>query len=131
MAVLTIHDRTATGKPVDSMTLDGLPDRVTIRDLIRTRVREEVARYNLRPVEHFNGLVAPTDAEMTLNGARLRQPRRIDWEQQADIAVKAFSRNGFFVLVDGKQALELDQEVDLSAAATDVAFVRLVQLVGG
>ena len=130
MATLTIHDRTATGHPVDSITLDDLPDRITVRDLIRTRVREEVARYNLNPVARFSGLVAPTDAEITLNGSHLKEPHRLDWEAQADIAVRAFGRNGFFLLVDGHQAAELDEEIDLTGAS-DVAFVRLIPLRGG
>ncbi|MEW5992055.1 MAG: hypothetical protein AB1736_12015 [Chloroflexota bacterium] len=130
MATLTIQDRTATGRPVDSFTIEDLPDRITVRDLIRTRVRDEVARYNLRPLEMFRGLVAPTDAEQTVGGYRLRKPRTLDWEKQADIAIDAFGRNGFFVLVNGRQATELDQEISVSDAA-DVAFVKLVQLVGG
>lgn len=84
MATLTIHDRTATGRPVDSLTIDGLPDRITVRDLIRTRVREEVARHNLKvaatPLQRasFRGLVTPLEIEEDLNHAR-RPPRRIDW----------------------------------------------------
>jgi hypothetical protein len=130
MATLTIHDRTATGRPVDELTIEGLPDRITVRDLIRTRVREEVARYNLKPIELYRGLVTPTDAEATLNGSRLRQPRRLDWEAQATVAETAFQGNGFFLLVNGRQATELDEEIDL-AGANDVAFVRLLPLVGG
>jgi hypothetical protein len=130
MATLTIHDRTATGRPIDEFTLDGLPERITVRDLIRTRVREEVARYNLKPVEQYRGLITPTDAEATLNGSRLRRPRRLDWEAQAAVAERAFQGNGFFLLVNGRQATELDQEIDL-VGANDVAFVRLLPLVGG
>jgi len=130
MATLTIQDRTATGRPVDSFTIEDLPDRITVRDLIRTRVRDEVARYNLRPLEMFRGLVAPTDAEQSVDGYRLRKPRTLDWEKQADIAIDAFGRNGFFVLVNGRQATDLDQEISVGDTA-DVAFVKLVQLVGG
>ena len=131
MGRLTIHDRTASGHDVDSFTLDGLPDRITVRDLIRTRVREEVARYNLKPTQHFGGLVSPTDAELTLNGSsRLTSPHRLDWEKQADVAEKAFLTNGFFLLVNGRQAIELDEEVELDAAS-DVAFVKLTPLRGG
>jgi hypothetical protein len=130
MASLTIHDRTATGRPVDTFTIDQLPDRITIRELIRTRVRDEVARYNLRPVETFQGLVAPIDAEQVKGGYRVRQPRTLDWEVQADIAVDAFGRNGFFVLVNGRQATSLDEEIEIRDTA-DIAFVRLVPLVGG
>jgi hypothetical protein len=130
MPALTIHDRTATGRYVDSFTIPNLPDRLTVRELIRTRVRDEVARYNLRPVETFRGLVAPDGAVREALGYRLRTPRRIDWERQADTAVDAFGRNGFFVLVNGHQATELDAEIAV-ADTEEVAFVRLVQLVGG
>jgi hypothetical protein len=135
VATLTIHDRTATGRPVDSLTIDGLPDRITIRDLIRTRVREEVARHNLKAGTSsalrasFRGLVMPVGIEQELNG-QPKPPRRIDWEAQAKVAIDAFGRNGFFVLVNGRQAISLDDEVDLVGAA-DVAFVRLVPLIGG
>ncbi|MGH7484689.1 MAG: hypothetical protein ACREMY_03665 [bacterium] len=135
MATLTIHDRTATGRPVDSMTLEGLPDRITIRDLIRIRVREEVARHNLKAVTTpatratFRGLVTPLETEADLNHAP-KPPRRIDWEAQAKVAVAAFGKNGFFVLVNGRQAIDLDEEVELIGAA-DVGFVRLIPLIGG
>jgi len=75
-------------------------------------------------------LVQPTDSEIELNGYRLREPRRLDWEKQADTAVKAFAKNGFFVNVDGRQVDSLDEDVTITAD-TDVSFVRLVPLVGG
>ncbi|GAA4610689.1 hypothetical protein GCM10023195_44630 [Actinoallomurus liliacearum] len=130
MAGVTFRDETATGRRFDEMSLPGLPDRVTVRDLIRLRVREEVARHNGRPSRHFRGLVRPEDAEVELNGYRLREPRPIDWERQADLAERAFRRNGFFLLVGDRQADDLDQVVELSAD-TEVVFIRVVQLVGG
>jgi hypothetical protein len=80
---LTIRDETATGRPTGTMELD-VPDVITLRDLIRLRVREEVARYNAQPAERFRGLVRPRDAEEDLNGYRMLGSRRIDWERQAD-----------------------------------------------
>jgi hypothetical protein len=124
-----IHDRTGTGRPISSFTIPDMPDRISVRELIRIRVREEVARHNLQPAEPFHGLIMPTDADATRNGSR-RDPKRIDWEAQAKVAVDAFERNGFFVLVDRRQAVSLDEEVDLTSAS-DVAFVKLVPLVGG
>ena len=106
------------------------PDTITLRDVIRHRVREEVARYNLDPTPTFFGLVQPTDTEATLNGYRLRAPRTLDWERQADIAVKGFSGNAFFVLVGERQVEDLDETLHLSES-DDVEFVRLVPLVGG
>src|SRR5262245_6318274 len=130
MRTLTIEDRTATGRPTGTIDLPDVPDRITLRDLIRLRVREEVARYNLRPAAEFAGLVQPDGALPGRAGFRMPSPRRIDWERQADAAIDAFMRNGFFVLVGGKQVTELDQEIELSESL-DVGFVRLTPLVGG
>jgi hypothetical protein len=126
---MTIRDETAAGGAVGSIVLD-IPGTVTLRELIRLRVREEVARYNAQPTERFRGLVRPTEAEEDLNGYRMRTLTRIDWERQADAAVTAFGRNGFFVLVADRQVEDLDEELTLDEAS-DVAFVRLVPLVGG
>lgn len=126
---MTIHDETATGRVVGTLELD-VPGTVTLRELIRLRVREEVARHNARPVERFHGLVRPTAAEEDLNGYLMPAPARIDWERQADAAVTAFGRNGFFVLVGDRQVEDLDAELTLDEAS-HVTFVRLIQLVGG
>ena len=130
MATLTIEDRTATGTPVGHIDLPDVPDRITLRDLIRLRVREEVARYNLRPVEDFQGLVQPEGSEAVGRAFRLRTPRRLDWETQAGIACESFERNGFFVLVNRKQVTELDDTIEL-AGSVDIGFIKLTPLVGG
>lgn len=130
MASITLHDQSATGRELGSITLDQLPDTITLRELIRLRVREEVARHNAAPTTRFQGLVQPTDAEVDRNGYRLRTPRRLDWEKQADVAEQAFLRNGFFVLLDDRQAEDLDEVIAVDDAL-EVAFVKLVQLVGG
>jgi hypothetical protein len=44
MATVTFRDETATGKPLTKWGVAGLPERMTVRELIRLRVREEVAR---------------------------------------------------------------------------------------
>ncbi|MFI5685398.1 hypothetical protein [Streptomyces sp. NPDC051636] len=130
MATVTFRDETATGKPVTEWEVTGLPDRMTVRELIRLRVREEVARHNARPSNRFNGLIRPDDAETELNGYRLREPRRIDWERQAEIAERAFLANGFFVLAGDRQVEDLDEVVELTADS-DLVFIKLVALVGG
>jgi hypothetical protein len=119
----------ATAQP--AVELD-VPAAVTLRDLIRTRVREEVAKANaaIGQGRAFRTLVQPTEAEGTLNGYRLGKGRTIDWRRQADKAEAAFGRNGFFVLVDGRQVEGLDEELALTADA-EIRFVRLTPLVGG
>ncbi|MFD0735351.1 hypothetical protein [Planotetraspora mira] len=130
MAQVTLRDETATGRPLEEFTLPDLPDRITARELVRLRVREDVARHNATPSTRFNGLVMPDDAEAELNGYRMRTARRIDWERQADIAEKAFQRNGFILLADDRQIEDLDEQIDLTTDPV-ISFVKLVPLVGG
>jgi hypothetical protein len=113
--LMTIRDETATGWAAGSILLD-VPGTVTVRALIRPRVREEVAHYIAQPTERFHGLVRPTTAEEDLNGHRMRAPARIDWERQADAAVTAFGRDGFNVLVADRQVEELDDQLGLDEA---------------
>lgn len=125
-----IKDQSGAGRVRATTTLDGISSRITLRDLVRTRVREEVARYNAAPELVFSGLVMPEGARPVAEGFRMPKARRIDWEHQADRAVEAFQRNGFFVLIGDQQVTELDEELDLTPDS-DIRFVRLVQLVGG
>jgi hypothetical protein len=104
--------------------------RITARELIRSRVYQEVTEYNARTSGAFRGLVQPTDAERVLNGYRLRAGRRIDWQAQYEKALEAFTRNGFLLLVDDHQLTELDEEVELRSGS-EVTFLRLLPLVGG
>ena len=130
MAAVTITDESATGRVKDSWRLVGLPDRVTVRDIIRTRVREEVARFNLNTTTVFAGLVQPSETEAVINGYRMTRSRRLDWEKQAEIAERAFVSNGFFMLVDDRQVESLDDEIDL-LGDPKISFIKLVPLVGG
>jgi hypothetical protein len=130
---LTIRDETTSsfsGDNDEEFTLDVLTERITVRELIRTRVYREVRDYNLRQPEYFRGLVQPTDAERTLNGFKVRRGRRIDPEKQFEGAVESFYRNGFLVLVNDRQVDELEEEIEIRPDTT-VTFLKLVPLVGG
>src|SRR5512133_239049 len=73
--LLTIRDESATGNVTNELTLDVLAETITVRELIRSRVYQEVQDYNLRQRTNagttFRGLVTPSDAERTLNGVKL------------------------------------------------------------
>ena len=130
MPTITIRDETLTGQSIAEHPLDLLTERVTVRELIRSRVYQEVQDYNRRQPETFRGLVQPTDAEQTLNGFRVRNHRQLDWKQQFEKACDAFERNGFFVLVNDRQPDSLDEELTIDPTKT-VTFVKLLPLVGG
>jgi hypothetical protein len=129
-ATLTVRDDTTSGGEIHSFPLEFPTERITVRELIRERVYQEVQDYNRREPEYFRGLVQPTDAEQTLNGFKIRKARQIDWKMQFDKATEAFQRNGFFILIDDKQADTLDDEFTIGHD-TQVSFVKLTPLVGG
>jgi hypothetical protein len=118
------------GRPPTEFLL-GLPsNHLTVRELIRSRIEQEVAAYNERQGEYFHGLVQPSAAEQTLNGYRMTRSQRIDPADQVERALSAFERNGFVILIDDRQVERLDDHVAL-APATVVTFLKLVPLVGG
>src|SRR6266550_9200894 len=127
---LTIHDETTSGQKTNTFTLDCLTERMSVRELIRARIYQEVQDYNQREPEYFRGLVEPTAAERVLNGYKLKARRKIDWQEQFKRALEAFDRNGFFVLVGDRQAESLDEQFEVQVD-TEVSFVKLVPLVGG
>ena len=128
---VTMRDETTAGKMTNELTVDFLSERVTVAELIRSRVYQEVQDHNMQAAQSvYRGLVHPTDAEKDLNGVKLKQPRQIDWKKQFDVAVEAFERNGFLLLVDNRQAKGLNQEFVIKPGSV-VSFLKLVPLVGG
>ena len=127
---ITVYDETTSGGRINELTLEFLDERITVRELIRSRVYQEVTEYNARMPEYFRGLVQPTDAEQVLNGYRLREHRKLDWQAQYYKAVKAYRGNGFLILVDHRQLTELDEEIELRHDSV-VTFLKVVPLVGG
>lgn len=128
--ILTLKDATFTGDILNKIQISVDNERTTVKDLISARVEAEVKDYNQKLPEYFKGLVKPTEAENTLTGFRLRKKKAIDIEKQILIALDAFQKNGFFILIDDQQAESLEQEV-LVGQGTEVHFVKLTQLVGG
>lgn len=127
---ITISDTTGVGKVINTIDVLLQQESVRVRDIIEARVLKEVADYNNKTPEYFNGLVQPTHAEKTLNGYRMKERRKIDPEKQVYIALDAFQKNGYFILVDNKQVESLEQQVQVSPS-TNIRFVKLTPLVGG
>ena len=105
-------------------------NHISVRELIETRVRQEVENYNAKQPEVFNMLVQPALAERVLNGFKLKQKKPISWREQYEKAVEAFERNGFIILVDELQVDGLNQIFEITPE-TNVSFLKLVPLVGG
>lgn len=132
--IITVVDETGTGRRIHQHTISIESERLTVRDLIAARVSEEVRLHNDKLAFQVNSLIQvdPTSAEAQLNGAPkgYRKLTVADTEKQTYLAWDAFQKNGFFILVNDRQATSLDEQLMLSKD-TVVSFVRLTQLVGG
>jgi len=127
---ISIVDETLSGNASEAMKLIFNTELITVKEVIARRVTAEVENYNLKLTGFFNGLVEPTNAEKILNGYQLKPRQPIDAKKQIEIALDAFQKNGFFILVDNKQFEQLDDEI-IVANTTTISFVKLTPLVGG
>lgn len=130
--VVTVKDETYTGKILHELELEFTTEKVTVKAIIEERVKQEVHKYNQYLPERFMGLVKPSKKENLLNrvGLKSKKPPKIDSEKQIYIALEAYAKNGFFVLVDNKQCDALHDEVILHANSK-ISFLKLTPLVGG
>ena len=129
---LLIRDETTAslGKTEHTFTVHVSGEKISIRELIRQRVYQEVEEFNNRQPAVFRMLVQPNETERTLNGFKFHKPRLVDPMTQYEKALEAFEENGFIVLIDDRQMGSLDTEISLHPE-TSVTFLKLVPLVGG
>ena len=128
---LTITDETTSGEVYNETVLRLASTRVSARDLIEQRVRQEVDGFNNKETRKlFSGLVQPRGTEMELNGYRFKKKKLIDAEEQVEIALSGFSTNKYFLLVDDRQVESLDELFGITER-TKVTFLKLIPIVGG
>jgi hypothetical protein len=131
MTTVLIRDENATGKKsLREWGLELLTERISVRELIRSRVHQEVKDHNARAATTFVGLVRPTAAVDGPDGWRVKPGTKVDWTQQFERAVEAFETNRVLVLVNDRQATSLEEEIVVTPE-TRVTFLRLLPLVGG
>src|SRR5262245_47573391 len=126
MLTLPIVDETTSGTRRSAGDFRFDIETLTLAELIRRRVQQEVERFNQSDVAIFRGLIEPEETERILNGVRERPV--VDWEKQYAKAIAAFQGNGFLVLVDDLQIPDLDTTIQLTPQSK-VAFLKLVPLV--
>ena len=125
---VTMSDGTLSGSIVQRLSINIASNTTTARQLIEQRITQEVTLFKSgKKQSHFNGVMIPTPKEMELNS---HQYANIDVQAQCEQAIRAFSHNGFFLLVDEHQITELDTEFQVSELST-IQFIKLVPLVGG
>jgi hypothetical protein len=110
----------------EDLRTNGAARRVTVRELIRSRIYQEVTEHNARNTLVRSVLFRRAPEDGKPDGA----DRKVSWEAQYEKALRAFEGNGFLLFAGGRQLMELDEEIELRHD-TEVTFLRLVPLVGG
>ncbi len=78
---MIIVDEAIGGNRLRAFTVESLDEKLTVREIIRARIWQEVHEYNSQQQSiEFQGLIRPTDAELTLNQSKAAAFRPIDWE---------------------------------------------------
>ncbi len=127
---MTIRDTTMSGETLQELSLDVLSERISVRELIRSRVYQEVQDHNRRQPPRFAGLIEPEGDERTLNGEKPTRPRQIDWNRQFERVLQAFRKNQILILLGDRQLTDLDEEIVIGPK-TEISFLRLTLLTGG
>lgn len=127
---LCLFDETSSGESRQAGELVLGAGTITLRNLIRERVRLEVEAYNDSLPERPTERVPLTGAERVLNGERRGPDRPLNGEEQFDRAIRSFEANGFLVIAGDRQLIDLDEEVRLRDGEA-IRFLRLLPLAGG
>ena len=130
---LVVRDETPAGATSNELSLEFLTETISVRELIRSRVYQEVQDYNVkqRMTGPFRGLVQPEGVERSLNRPDSQgKLRPIDWKKQFESATLAFEAGKVLILIDDRQAESLDETFTIRPD-TGVTFLRLTLLVGG
>jgi hypothetical protein len=128
---LTIYDETLMGSKMPRLKLEFPGSSITVRDLIRDRIYQEVQHYNQTQPDYFRGLVPPNDSEPGLQGyQRLSKHRPVDFEAHYEKALQVFERSGFMILVNACPVETLDTEIPLTHQPT-ISFLQTYLKVTG
>lgn len=135
MTEVLICDQTAADGQAREISIRFPSESITVEELIRSRVYEDVQDANLKSRQGDTGqtqpaAVEPSEAERALNGPGTATPKPIEWARQFQRAIEAFERNQILILVDERRVMELDEKIELSSD-TEIRFVRLTMLMGG
>jgi hypothetical protein len=129
---LILRDQINARPPVQALIVrwqDGVP--LTPRALISERVRIEWETREQERDTVAHDLPAPLVEALRCRANRQTQGTQlITLDAATAVALDGFTRNAFFLVVDGRQATDLDEVIPLRPTS-QVTFVRLVSLTGG
>lgn len=111
MAEIRMRDVSRSGHVLGGARVGDLPERLTIRELLRARIRGEVAAYNADPGATFAGLVQPADSIRHTDGYRMEEPRPLDPDQLITAAEEAVAADMLSFRLGAETVSDLDREL--------------------
>jgi len=128
--MIKINDQDVRGNCYHSFRVPNTEEHLTVRNLIKMRIQNEIEKFNmLRPL-CFYSLVQPEGAEITSKGYRLKEHRNIDWQQQFEKAIAAFDEKCFLINFDGRDFQSLDDVIE-TPDLVEINFVKFAEVIGG
>lgn len=110
---LLVRDVSRAGHELGRRLLTGVPERLTVRELLAHRVRADVAAYNAEVGPVYRGLVQPADSIRHSDGFRMRRPRPQDADVYVAAVEEAVDADLLAVRLGPRLATDLDARLDL------------------
>ncbi|MCK5917988.1 MAG: hypothetical protein KAG34_06165 [Cocleimonas sp.] len=129
--ILRVRDETMMGKLIYEFDLPLPKQQLSVRDIIRERVKQEIKQYQQQRKNNGHSLVEVSSVEKILNKYGVKDTFKVDVKKQLEIAFRAFDNNGYFIIINEVQAETLEQMIDLEDENLSISFIKLVALVGG
>lgn len=111
MSALEMRDVSRSRHELGRGHVTDLPAVASLGDIVRTRIRSEVAGYNAHPGPLFVGMIQPADSIRGRNGYRMQRPRRLDADRLIAAAEEAVSAQMLGFLVEGELVTDLDRTI--------------------
>lgn len=124
MAEIRMRDVSRSGHVLGEARVGDLPERLTIRELLRARIRREVAAYNADPGATFRGLVQPADSIRHTDGYRMQEPRPLDPDQLIAAAEEAVAADMLSFRLGAETVSDLDRELVVAEHGEVVAVLE-------
>lgn len=119
-----MRDVSHGGHELGRTRLDDLPAVVTLGELLRIRIRDDVARYNADPGAVFHGLVQPADSVRHSDGHHMRAPRPLDADRLLVAAEEAVAAGALWFDIEGEAVTDLGHRIDVDAHDEIIAVMR-------
>lgn len=140
MLTITIKEEVFGTGNINELPIHFSSERLTLADLIQIKVAAKIKQVNANLKLGKIETRFLSKEEKILNSEAYQKRLKVeknkieeailDMEKSYYEALAGFQQNAFFVIVDGKQRENLEEELVLTEDST-VRFIQLVPLVGG